>query len=293
MMSAGLAFSGSRKMLAYSDMALKDAKKRNIQLSVFNDDKELEKLHKEDIECNKKLLSALDSGNIISYFQPIAPIQDDALDIKYESLVRLREEDGNIIPPFRFIDVAKQNRVYHKLTKIIVENTLEVVSKYKVPCSLNISMEDIEDDSTIKMLYTTFNKFEHNNLLTIELLETEEFKDYKRVYDFCIKIRSYGIKVALDDFGAGYSNFSHVLNLPIDYIKIDASLISNIDRDMHSQIMVETIVGLAHKLNIQTIAEFVSSKEILEVVKKLKVDYAQGYYVGKPESIEKHLPLLT
>ncbi|EDZ63180.1 diguanylate cyclase/phosphodiesterase [Sulfurimonas gotlandica GD1] len=292
MMSAGLAFSGSRKMLAYADMALKDAKKRNVQISIFNDDKALEKLHKEDIECHKKLIHAIDTNNIISFFQPIAPIQDASLDIKYESLVRIREDDGNIIAPFRFIDVAKQNRVYHKLTQAIINNTFEVISKYDIPCSINISMEDIENDKTIQMLYAKFDEFEYNHHLSIELLETEEFKDYKRVYDFCLKVRSYGIKVALDDFGAGYSNFSHALNLPIDYIKIDASLISNIDRDMNSQIMVETIVGLAHKLNIQTIAEFVSSKEILDVVKRLNIDYAQGYYIGKPEEIEKHIPYL-
>jgi diguanylate cyclase (GGDEF)-like protein len=291
-MSSGLAFSGSRKMLAYADMALKDAKKRNVQISIFNDDKELEKIHKEDIDCNKKLMHAIDTNNILSFFQPIAPIQDGSLDIKYESLIRLREDDGNIIAPFRFIDVAKQNRVYYKLTRAIINNTFEVISKYNIPCSVNISMEDIENDRTVQMLYTKFDEFEYNHHLTIELLETEEFKDYKRVYDFCIKVRSYGIKVALDDFGAGYSNFSHALNLPIDYIKIDSSLISNIDRDINSQIMVETIVGLAHKLNIQTIAEFVSSKEILDVVKRLNVDYAQGYHIGKPEDIEQHIPYL-
>ena len=292
MMSAGLAFSGSKKMLAYADMALKDAKKRNIQLSIFDDDKELEKIHIEDIECHSKLTYALENKKISSYFQPIAPIQDSSLSIKYESLARMIEEDGSAIPPFKFIEVAKQNRIYHKITKAVLNNTLLNVTKYKIPCSFNISMEDIENDRTVEMLYKTFDEYEYNNLLTIELLETEEFKDYKRVYDFCIKVRSYGIKVALDDFGSGYSNFSHALNLPIDYIKIDASLISNIDRDINSQIMVETIVGLAHKLNIQTIAEFVSSKEILDVVKRLNVDYAQGYYIGKPEKIEVHIPYL-
>nr|WP_321266327.1 bifunctional diguanylate cyclase/phosphodiesterase [uncultured Sulfurimonas sp.] len=292
MMSAGLSFSGSNKMLAYADMALKDAKKRNVQLSIFNDDKALEKLHKEDIECHKKLTNAIENNNILSYFQPIAPIQDSSLDLKYESLVRLKDDNGEIIAPFRFINVAKQNRIYHKLTQAIIQNTFNVISKYKVPCSINISMEDIENDRTVEVLYAKFDEFEYNSLITIELLETEEFKDYKRVYNFCIKIRSYGIKVALDDFGAGYSNFSHALNLPIDYIKIDASLISNIDRDLNSQIMVETIVGLAHKLNIKTIAEYVSSKEILNVVKRLNVDYAQGYYIGKPQEIEHHIPYL-
>ena len=78
------------------------------------------------------------------------------------------------------------------------------------------------------------------------------------------------------------------MNLPVDYIKIDASLISNIDRDDHSRLMVETIVELAHKLKVETIAEFVSSKEIFEVIKEIGIDYAQGFYIGKPEPIEKH-----
>ena len=135
------------------------------------------------------------------------------------------------------------------------------------------------------------DSFEHNELITVELLETEDFNNYKLVYDFCVKVRSFGVKVALDDFGSGYSNFSHILQLPVDYIKIDASLISNIDRDLSSQIMVETIVELAHKLNVLTIAEFVSSEEIFAVVKDLGVDYAQGYYLGKPLDINEYITL--
>ena len=290
-MSAGLSFNGLKKSLAYADMALKDAKKRNIQISIFHDDKELEKLHRDDIECLEKLKDAFNSDRIHSFFQPIKPIQDEQKQLKYESLVRLQTQDGEIIPPFNFINVAKKNRLYAKLTQSIVNNTLEVVSKYQIACSINISIDDIENSATLAMLYSKFDSFKDNNLLSIELLETEDFKNYDIVFDFCTRIRSYGIKIALDDFGAGYSNFSHILKLPIDFIKIDASLISNIDRDAHSVIMVETIVGLAKKLHIQTIAEFVSSKEILDVVKGLGVDYAQGYYIGKPEPIESYIEL--
>jgi len=290
-MSAGLAFSGRRKMLAYADMALKDAKTRNIQISIFNDNRGLEKIHKEDIACHKKLLYAFDNKKILSFFQPIIPIQDSTLETKYESLVRLKDENGKIIPPFNFINVAKANRIYEKLTQRVVTNTLSTIEKYKIHCSLNLSIVDIESRETLTMLYKQFDEFGYNEFLTIELLETEEFKDYDSVYKFCTKIRSYGIKIALDDFGSGYSNFSHILQLPVDYIKIDASLISNIDRDPHSKLMVETIVGLAKKLHVQTIAEFVSSESILDVVKELNVDYAQGFHLGKPEPIEMHLKL--
>jgi diguanylate cyclase (GGDEF)-like protein len=290
MMSAGVAFSGKRKMLAYADMALKDAKKRNIQLSIFNDDKELERIHQGDLECHKKLTTALAKNKVVSFFQPIVPIQDaTTLPLKYESLVRIIEEDGHIVPPFNFIEVAKANRIYYKITRAVIENTLDVVAKYKLPCSLNLSLADIQNENTMKLLFNTLDLYQYNELLTIELLETEDFKNYQVVYDFCIKVRSYGLRVALDDFGSGYSNFSHILNLPIDYIKIDASLISNIDRNHNNKIMVETIVSLAKKLHVTTIAEFVSSKEILDVVKEVGVDYAQGFYLGKPEPIELHL----
>jgi len=286
-MSAGVSFYGAKKMLAFADMALKDAKDRNQNLAVFSETKDMEKKHKEDIQCKNMLMKAFENDGIVSYFQPISPIQDASLDTKYESLVRIK--NGNeIIPPNSFINVAKQNKVYYKLTKMVLKNTLNTIKKYKVPCSINISIMDIENTRTVETIYETLDNFNYNELITIELLETEEFSDYDIVYNFCTKIRSYGIKIALDDFGAGYSNFSHILNLPIDYIKIDASLISNIDRDKQSQIMVETIVGLAQRLNVKTIAEFVSSKEILDTVKKLKVDYAQGYFVGKPEDISKY-----
>ena len=289
MMSSGISFSGRKKMLAYADMALKDAKKRNLHLSVFENEKELEKLHQDDITSHKNLIHALNNNNIISYFQPIVPIKDISKPTKYESLVRIEHANGDIIQPLTFLDVAKAHRIYHKITKAVLENTLDVASKYSIPCSLNISFSDIDDDSTMEIFFDALDRYEHNNLITVELLETENFINYKAVYNFCIKIRSYGLKVALDDFGSGYSNFAHILNLPVDYIKIDASLISNIGKDKNSRLMVETIVELAHKLGVETIAEFVSSEEILNIIKEIGIDYAQGFHMGKPEAIENVL----
>ena len=288
MMSAGIAYGKRKKLLAYADMALKDAKKRNVQLAVYDEEEKLEQVHKDDIACYTKLKQAIDDKQIVSFFQPITPIQDDTLPIKYESLVRL-SHNGIIISPFRFIDVAKANRVYHKVTKAVIHNTLSVIKQYNIPCSLNLSLADIDNERTMTHFFDIVQNFENNEMLTVELLETEDFNNYDAVYDFCVKVRSFGIKVALDDFGSGYSNFSHILNLPVDYIKIDASLISNIDRDLNSRLMVETIVDLAHKLHVLTIAEFVSSQDILDVIKELGVDYAQGFHLGKPEPIEKHL----
>ena len=289
MMSCGIADTGKNKMLAYADMALKDAKKKNIPLSIFNKNKALDKKYKDDIVCHKKLKIALQNNNILSFFQPITPIQDTNKAVKYESLVRLKDEDGKIISPFKFLEVAKAHRIYYKITERIINNTLNTISKYKIPCSLNLSLNDIQNEHTMEKIFNILNDFNFNELLTVELLETEDFNDYEAVSKFCLKVRSYGAKIALDDFGSGYSNFSHILNLPLDYIKIDASLISNIDKNQNSKLMVETITALARKLNILTIAEFVSSQEILDIVTALGVDYAQGFHLGKPLSIEEYI----
>ena len=287
-LTAGISFYGEQKIIAYADMSLKDAKKRNVSLAIFDQDAQLEQLNQQRIECHKKLLRAFESDRLISFFQPIVPIQDTSLPTKYESLVRI-VEDGEIIPPLIFIDVAKNNRLYPRLTQTVFNNTLKTIQEYQIPCSLNISIDDINNNATVALLFNTFKTFKYNHLVTIELLETEDFEDYNKVEHFCKQIRSYGIKIALDDFGSGYSNFSHILNLPIDSIKIDASLIANIDRDNNARLMVETIVGLAKKLNVTTTAEFVASKEIFEVVKSLGIDYAQGFYLGRPDYIQNHI----
>ena len=288
-MSAGISYSKDKKMLAYADMALKDAKQKNIMLSVFNEDKTLEKFHKDDMQCRVKINYALEHNTILSYFQPIVPIQDTAKATKYESLVRLKDKDGKIIAPFHFLDVAKRHKLYHKISYRVINNTLTTIQKYKIPCSLNISLADLDDEGTMQYLENTLERFEYKHLLTIELLETEDFQNYDLVSNFCQKMKHYGIKIALDDFGSGYSNFSHALKLPIDFIKIDATLISKVDKDAHSKIMVETIVDLAKRLHVETIAEFVASQEILDTVKALGVDYAQGYHLGKPLPIEEHI----
>jgi len=286
MMSSGISSSRTKRMLAYADMALKYAKKRNLHLSIFENQKELEKIHQDDITSHKNLIYALENKNIVSYFQAIVPIQDKSKAVRYESLVRIKQDNGNIIQPLSFLNVAKTNRIYSKITKTVLENTLSAASKYSIPCSINLSFSDIEDSATMELFFNTLDKYKDNNLITVELLETEDFINYKTAYDFCVKTRLYGLKVALDDFGSGYSNFAHILNLPLDYIKIDASLISNIHKDKNSRLMVETIVELAHKLKIETIAEFVSTQEILDIIEEIGVDYAQGFHIGEPHPIE-------
>jgi len=110
--------------------------------------------------------------------------------------------------------------------------------------------------------------------VTFELLESEKVKDFKKVIKFFKEIRRFGVKVAIDDFGSGFSNFSYMTKLNLDYIKIDGILIQDIDNDKNAQIVVETIVSFAKKLGIETIAEYVHSSNIFSAVKEMGIDYS-------------------
>ena len=121
----------------------------------------------------------------------------------------------------------------------------------------------------------------------MEILESEKITDYELISKELSKLRKSGIKVAIDDFGTGYSNFGHIINLPLDYIKIDGSLIKHIHEDQTSQVLVENIVNICASLKIKTIAEFVHCQEVQDILISLGVDYSQGFFIGKPESMGK------
>ena len=118
--------------------------------------------------------------------------------------------------------------------------------------------------------------------IIFEILENESVENYEEMAMAVMEFKSLGVKVAIDDFGSGYSNFSHVLQLGIDYIKIDGSLIKNITTDKQSEILVRGIVDFSKRLEIKTIAEYVENREIFEKLRLMGIDYAQGYYIGRP-----------
>ena len=121
--------------------------------------------------------------------------------------------------------------------------------------------------------------------IVFELLEDETVEDFNIIKDFIHEVKSKGVQIAIDDFGAGYSNFERILEFEPDIVKIDGSLVKNIEHDTFSRNIVETIVLFAKKQNIETIAEYVENESIFNILNELGVDYSQGYYFGKPEEL--------
>jgi len=232
---------------------------------------------------------AIDNLNIVSHFQPIINNKTKKIE-KYESLVRLINSKGEILSPFLFLDTAKKGQYYSQITDIVLENSFAALTITDADISINLSILDIEKDFTREKIFSLLNKNKKNmNRIVFELLEDETVKDFELVKSFIYKVKKMGVKIAIDDFGAGYSNFERLLDYQPDILKIDGSLVKNIDTNSLSLHLVETITTFAKKQNIKTIAEFVENEKIFNILNKLGVDYSQGYYFGKPSILKSNI----
>lgn len=240
---------------------------------------------KKNLEIIKMVKVALDQYKIISYFQPIINNKTREIE-KYESLVRLIDEKGRVISPFAFLNISKRGHYYTKITHRVLENSFKMLEYITTKLSINLSAIDIEKDETRKKIYELLEQYkDDSHRLIFELLEEESVKDLHSIKRFIRKVKSKGVMIAIDDFGAGYSNFERLLEFEPDILKIDGSLIKNVLFDEYNRNLVSTIVDFSKKQNIKTVAEFVENEEIFNYLNKIGVDYSQGYYFGKPESL--------
>ncbi len=285
-LTAGIA-EDKDNILSKADMALKLAKEKKKPFLIFEPDNELLKRYKENIIIVKKLRYAFEHGGFVIHYQPILSNKTGKIE-EYECLVRLIDENGNIVPPLKFLDVAKKTKMYSKITRIVINQAFEKFKNKKYRFAINLSVSDILDYQTVNFIIDRLKQFNGRNRVVFEILESEGIENFEEVSKFIKEIKSLGAKVAIDDFGSGYSNFEFLLKLEVDYLKIDASIIKNIHSDIYSHIIAETIVSFCKKLGIKTIAEYVCSEEVFEHVKSLDIDYSQGFFIGKPEPLLKN-----
>ena len=245
-----------------------------------------QKFAKKNMEVVKMVKIALDNYKIVSYFQPIINNKTKEIE-KYESLVRLIDENDNVLAPLEFLQIAKDSGYYNKITNRVLINSFKILKEINTDISINLSMLDIEKDETRNMLfYLLENNKNHTEKIIFELLEDERVKNFKIIKSFIHKVKSLGVKIAIDDFGSGYSSFERLLEFDPDIIKIDGSLVKNIVNDEFSRNVVESIAVFAKKQKIKTVAEFVENEDIFNILNEIGIDYSQGYYFGKPEEIK-------
>lgn len=280
-----LSFENSENLIPSVHLAKTYAKQNGLNFNIYTDDNPLEKEYRSNLIWSSRIKKAIQDDKITVFFQPIVDTKTKEV-IKYESLVRMISTDGEVISPFFFLDKAKKSNQYNKITKIIIEKTLSAMEKHNIDCSINITIEDIDNADTKDFIYEQLEDFDRCEDIVFELVESEGIENFDEVNEFIQTIKSFGCKVAIDDFGTGYSNFEYLLKLNADTIKIDGSLIKEIDKNQDHYDIVKTIVSFAKIKKLKVVAEFVSSDSIYEKIKELDIDYSQGYLFAEPKPME-------
>jgi len=270
------------RALERADIALKSARRQRKSFLLYDEKLNIEEQYKDNMEWVKKLKKAIEQDMIVPYFQPVFDNKSDKI-VSYECLIRLIDSSGKVISPYLFLTIAKKSRLYSKLTKIMIEKSCRYFENIDCDFSVNLSVDDILNQDMVDDIKQKIKKHNVANKIIFEILESEGIESYEEVSLFISEMKKLGCRVAIDDFGSGYSNFEHLLKLDIDYIKIDGTLIKNLDKDLNAQVVVETVVDFANRLNILTVAEFVHNEAVFMKVKELNVNRSQGFFLGMPE----------
>ncbi|MFA6144152.1 MAG: bifunctional diguanylate cyclase/phosphodiesterase [Sulfurimonas sp.] len=280
-LSIGLAY-GENASLISADIAIHQAKTNKMPIAIYNEDEKIRSHFQHNLNMANTIKQAIINSKIVCYFQPIASFSDGKIE-KYETLVRIIDENDAVISPLDFLELAKKTKHYPTITREVVRQACEIFSKRTEQFSINLSSSDITDHSIVDFILRTIIETKTADRVTFEILESEGIEKFEVVSSFIEEVKALGGRIAIDDFGSGYSSFENILKLNIDYIKIDGSLIRNIDTNMRHAIVVETIVDFSKKIGAKTIAEYVCNEDIYNKSKLLGIDYAQGYYIGKPD----------
>ena len=267
--------------IRHADLALKHAKRERVPYVIFENTDELSDRMEKNIQMASTTRTAINNNKIIPYYQPIVNLKTNKI-YSHEALARLVKEDGTVIGPHLFIPTAQKMRMYSKITHMIFNQIVLDILKYRKKFSVNLSIEDILDQKTRHYLLKKLSQNEIASYITFEILETQEIEDDLIINNFIKDVQKIGAKIAIDDFGSGFANFQHMTRINADTMKIDGSLIKIIDTDKNARLVVETIVSFARKLNMKIVAEHIHSKEVLDVVEELGIDYGQGFYLAEP-----------
>lgn len=270
-----------QNLILYADIARKNAQKRQKKFLIFEHSMRQSQDYAKNIEWIKRIKEAIKDDRIVTYYQPIIDNKTGKT-TKYETLVRMLDHEGVPVSTYIFLQIAQKVKLYPQITKIVITKALKEFEQHKnIEFSLNLTIDDILSEEITTFIYKKLKSYPNSNNLIFEITESEEVSDYKIINNFIEEVKKYGVRIAIDDFGSGYANFEHIININADFIKIDGSLIKNITTDKNAEIITEAIISFSKKLGKKTITEYVHNEEVYEMVKKLGADYSQGFYFSE------------
>ncbi len=265
-----------------ADVALKKAERSRTAIMIFDSDNTEKENAYDCVIKFSELVANRENDSFLPVFQPIFTGDGNSI-AWYEALLRVRRNDGTYSSIYPYLDVARSTGFYHHLTDFMLRKTADAIVVYDIDVSINISIHDIVRPQFILLIDEVYAKIrDKRGRIIFELLESDELVELDKCMWFIDYVARYGFKIAIDDFGSGYSNYGTLINLPVDIVKIDGSLIKKINRDESAKILVEGIVSFCGKSNKKTVAEFVEDREVLDSLQSMKIDFLQGYYLSRP-----------
>ena len=278
------------EMLARADQACFIAKKhgRNM-IHLYNDTDQEVHLKRDEAYWMPKIRNALVNDRFCLMFQPVVNLKTNQIE-HYEALIRMRDENNELISPGVFIPVAERIGMIHEIDNWVIKQAIHALQqlpedKSYVSLNINLSSHAFHDPSLLERIKDSLRESQVDaKRITFEITETAAIANYEQTRKMIIQLRELGCSFALDDFGVGFNSFSYLKQFPVDYLKIDGSFITNLVNDPIDQTLVKSMVEISKTLGKKTVAEFVESEETLEMIKSYGIDHAQGYYIGKPGS---------
>ena len=284
---------GAESVLVAADQAMYRAKEggRN-QIALFRDPDEPQRDPERRQTTAARIRDALTGDRLSLHTQPIRSLASGGIE-RYELLLRMTSEEGELLPAASFIEAAERSGMIQELDRWVVGRALELLVEREQqgsPLSLhvNISGASLTDISVLEFIERRLDEGGADpSRCTFEITETANVYDYERATGFADRLTEFGCQVAIDDYGAGFGPFHYLKRIPFDLIKIDGSFVRDMPRSDADQLTVQAIVQIARGLGKTTIAEYVQDDQTAEMLREYGVDMAQGYHLGKPMGLDE------
>jgi diguanylate cyclase (GGDEF)-like protein len=277
------------ELITYAEYLMREVKEKGKGIILSSE----ESPHKFSVvkEVERSVVESLEKSSIVPFYQEIINLKDMSL-FGFEVLMRIKS-NGRFLSAGEFVNVAERIGAMQKLGFLLIERVFEnyklFENKFPLFIFINMVPDNLTEEFAEKVRALADKYSVPTNNVVFEITERKAIEDIMQVVSFVSKLKDEGFRFAIDDFGSGYASFYYLKYLPVDFLKIDGEFIKTLPYSPTDRVFIEGIVSVAKKMGVKTIAESVENEEVLEVVKDLGIDYAQGYYFGKPEPLEEKL----
>lgn len=271
-------------MINKAELTLMSMRTKKSFFLHYTSDLGLEQIHARKLKMLKILSDAVANSRVIPYFQGIRDNGSECINM-YESLMRIQDEQGYIYTPNRFMDIAKEYGFYPDISYQMITKVMTMFRDRSESVTINLNISDIYNYKIVRFILKYLKNAPHPENYVFELTETEEIEDYQLIAEFVEQIHQMGGRIAIDDFGSGFSNIVNIFKIESDFIKIDGEIVRSISSDIFAREFLEMIACWAGKHDKEIIAEYIENQEIQDIIWANSIRYSQGYLFSKPSEL--------